>query len=161
MSADQNHSLLGWLTIPEIKQIWKRPPEVADVGLSTDHLVAAAAYVTRRPLEHLSLSVTEDLATSGPDDPLSACLPIFLRSDLDNPHIGQAVTSWLSWCLADQPTLFAQSTVAIATHSEEHKSSAHLRLAGSKETLGDVYPCLLYTSPSPRDQRGSRMPSSA
>ena len=26
-------------------------------------------------------------------------------------------------------------------------------------TLGDV--CLLYTSPSPRDQRGSRMPSSA
>ena len=25
----------------------------------------------------------------------------------------------------------------------------------------DIYPCLLYTSPSPRDQRGSRMPSSA
>ena len=25
----------------------------------------------------------------------------------------------------------------------------------------DYYPCLLYTSPSPRDQRGSRMPSSA
>ena len=24
-----------------------------------------------------------------------------------------------------------------------------------------TYPCLLYTSPSPRDQRGSRMPSSA
>ena len=24
-----------------------------------------------------------------------------------------------------------------------------------------VWPCLLYTSPSPRDQRGSRMPSSA
>ena len=24
-----------------------------------------------------------------------------------------------------------------------------------------AYPCLLYTSPSPRDQRGSRMPSSA
>ena len=25
----------------------------------------------------------------------------------------------------------------------------------------DAFPCLLYTSPSPRDQRGSRMPSSA
>ena len=25
----------------------------------------------------------------------------------------------------------------------------------------EVYVCLLYTSPSPRDQRGSRMPSSA
>ena len=28
-------------------------------------------------------------------------------------------------------------------------------------TFGRVYACLLYTSPSPRDQRGSRMPSSA
>ena len=26
---------------------------------------------------------------------------------------------------------------------------------------GQHWPCLLYTSPSPRDQRGSRMPSSA
>ena len=31
---------------------------------------------------------------------------------------------------------------------------------GSKE-IGPIYICLLYTSPSPRDQRGSRMPSSA
>ena len=37
----------------------------------------------------------------------------------------------------------------------------------SEETVEDsflrmgVKPCLLYTSPSPRDQRGSRMPSSA
>ena len=29
------------------------------------------------------------------------------------------------------------------------------------EALADEYVCLLYTSPSPRDQRGSRMPSSA
>ena len=28
-------------------------------------------------------------------------------------------------------------------------------------TQGAPEPCLLYTSPSPRDQRGSRMPSSA
>ena len=27
--------------------------------------------------------------------------------------------------------------------------------------VNDNNPCLLYTSPSPRDQRGSRMPSSA
>ena len=27
--------------------------------------------------------------------------------------------------------------------------------------MGGIYTCLLYTSPSPRDQRGSRMPSSA
>ena len=29
------------------------------------------------------------------------------------------------------------------------------------ERLNEIYNCLLYTSPSPRDQRGSRMPSSA
>ena len=28
-------------------------------------------------------------------------------------------------------------------------------------TVGDIYACLLYTSPSPRDKRQSRMPSSA
>ena len=40
---------------------------------------------------------------------------------------------------------------------------------GEKDVFGNIYKgefkpisnCLLYTSPSPRDQRGSRMPSSA
>ena len=32
---------------------------------------------------------------------------------------------------------------------------------GSKGAATGACPCLLYTSPSPRDQRGSRMPSSA
>ena len=40
---------------------------------------------------------------------------------------------------------------------------AHARAQGVDELvfLGDAGGCLLYTSPSPRDQRGSRMPSSA
>ena len=33
--------------------------------------------------------------------------------------------------------------------------------ARTQDKAGKVIPCLLYTSPSPRDQRGSRMPSSA
>ena len=33
--------------------------------------------------------------------------------------------------------------------------------AGDSIEFGDFKGCLLYTSPSPRDQRGSRMPSSA
>ena len=33
-------------------------------------------------------------------------------------------------------------------------------LSGNHHSAG-YYDCLLYTSPSPRDQRGSRMPSSA
>ena len=49
--------------------------------------------------------------------------------------------------------------------------AAHLTNAGTSVTLLDIpddksqnrnnLACLLYTSPSPRDQRGSRMPSSA
>ena len=34
-------------------------------------------------------------------------------------------------------------------------------VAGSVEDLGGPTPCLLYTSPSPRDLSTSRMPSSA
>ena len=43
----------------------------------------------------------------------------------------------------------------------EFENNWRLELDGSTlfSDLGDV--CLLYTSPSPRDQRGSRMPSSA
>ena len=33
--------------------------------------------------------------------------------------------------------------------------------ANTNAAFGDAAACLLYTSPSPRDQRGSRMPSSA
>ena len=39
-----------------------------------------------------------------------------------------------------------------------------LQIAEAIEDVGgyiNAYTCLLYTSPSPRDQRGSRMPSSA
>ena len=38
---------------------------------------------------------------------------------------------------------------------------ARLRKAGIRVVIGHHVDCLLYTSPSPRDQRGSRMPSSA
>ena len=64
--------------------------------------------------------------------------------------------------------------VRLACNDEEIKAAQRLRYRVFVEELGaeienrekgldvDHYgPCLLYTSPSPRDQRGSRMPSSA
>ena len=46
------------------------------------------------------------------------------------------------------------------TNAEEQQQGTDMTRA---DTDGDGLPdgCLLYTSPSPRDQRGSRMPSSA
>ena len=40
-------------------------------------------------------------------------------------------------------------------------SGYHLTFPGIEPALLNSHACLLYTSPSPRDQRGSRMPSSA
>ena len=57
--------------------------------------------------------------------------------------------------------------VAVANVLERAKVAAeagldHLSLGDHHSNgLDDNYVCLLYTSPSPRDQRGSRMPSSA
>ena len=34
-------------------------------------------------------------------------------------------------------------------------------LSAAAQSRPDTFACLLYTSPSPRDQRGARMPSSA
>ena len=47
-------------------------------------------------------------------------------------------------------------------HRIGQKEVCHLWNLLAKDTReGDVYICLLYTSPSPRDKRQSRMPSSA
>ena len=36
-----------------------------------------------------------------------------------------------------------------------------LKIVETSDVHGNYYPCLLYTSPSPRDRQKSRMPSSA
>ena len=46
-------------------------------------------------------------------------------------------------------------------HDEAQRELSKLREGLRKEVAVLAISCLLYTSPSPRDQRGSRMPSSA
>ena len=45
----------------------------------------------------------------------------------------------------------------VAVHSDVDRESMHVRMADESVCIG----CLLYTSPSPRDPKTSRMPSSA
>ena len=49
----------------------------------------------------------------------------------------------------------------IAEVKRRSPSKGDLNLGLDPVELSSAYACLLYTSPSPRDQRGSRMPSSA
>ena len=56
----------------------------------------------------------------------------------------------------DNPLIYQLLAV---TERVENKSEDFLE--GYKRGACLIYACLLYTSPSPRDQRGSRMPSSA
>ena len=57
-------------------------------------------------------------------------------------------------------TLTALATLGLtACGAETSDEMDHSTMDHSKMDEGKI--CLLYTSPSPRDQRGSRMPSSA
>ena len=57
---------------------------------------------------------------------------------------------------------FMQAVGQINDHSTDCHAYAAARDRRSRRRIGmTVCACLLYTSPSPRDQRGSRMPSSA
>ena len=78
------------------------------------------------------------------------------------PRLRRAMTNWYQ---SRYDVRLDPETEAIVTLGSK-EGLAHLALATT--SVGDAilvpnpsYPCLLYTSPSPRDQRGSRMPSSA
>ena len=47
------------------------------------------------------------------------------------------------------------------TAKKSSKPKGYQVVGGAKLKDKEIKTCLLYTSPSPRDQRGSRMPSSA
>ena len=71
-----------------------------------------------------------------------AARPIFLRLTQEFPRVRGHVFGAFRECSADVHALLHETATAAA--AREWRES-----------------CLLYTSPSPRDQRGSRMPSSA
>ena len=64
-----------------------------------------------------------------------------------------------------EPPVFAPDCFRRQHHSEESDELSEEELEGAAALRrfdeAEAYYCLLYTSPSPRDQRGSRMPSSA
>ena len=78
---------------------------------------------------------------------LSLAGKILLRGDFSNADVQQAVEQVLAL------------PVEIEANTFNRAGERSVYWLGPDERL--LYTCLLYTSPSPRDQRGSRMPSSA
>ena len=78
---------------------------------------------------------------------------------------GSAITATLSNNVNVVLTAASNGTTMVGTYTIQSGDSASTDLSVNSYTTSspvtDVYGCLLYTSPSPRDQRGSRMPSSA
>ena len=68
-----------------------------------------------------------------------------------------AVGSALAYALASRQTV----VMAQARHVLVGDAMRDMLLGGEVLARQMLYDCLLHTSPSPRDQRGSRMPSSA
>ena len=65
------------------------------------------------------------------------------------------------WTHPSPYTSYAQVTGLDVTITPTRSDSKILVTASVNYTTAHWQGCLLYTSPSPRDQRGSRMPSSA
>ena len=64
-----------------------------------------------------------------------------------DPSVSGPVEEWL-----------LEKKLSLKAILQTHHHDDHI---GGTQKLINTWPCLLYTSPSPRDQRGSRMPSSA
>ena len=69
--------------------------------------------------------------------------------DWNHGHGGAPHNSWAPIMIAFGSSLFLLGFTKVFTQTWDDEADLW------------TYACLLYTSPSPRDQRGSRMPSSA
>ena len=80
----------------------------------------------------------------------------------DNPHKGLGVFTYGSYTINVLPDHHTDFRYVVPLQISNGKNTyTLLAIWAQKPNTNDNYGCLLYTSPSPRDQRGSRMPSSA
>ena len=115
-------------------------PSSPDITLATSHLALQAGWSTHRTLCSDHLPITVSLEVLSPADPIQKqSYQNFNKADWD------AFKEESERKLTGIP-------LPISCCSGERKLRDVLLEAGS---------CLLYTSPSPRDKRQSRMPSSA
>ena len=95
---------------------------------------------------------------SNPDEASATLERVFRKSDFSRLEIiGQFNLGFILARLGDDAFIVDQHASDEIFNFERLQRSTTL----NRQPLIAPKPCLLYTSPSPRDQRGSRMPSSA
>ena len=81
-------------------------------------------------------------------------------SPLGGKALAESCVRWGNWyCRRARDVIEAEVEGAEVLYAQT--DSLFIRLPGRSHAEAAAEGCLLYTSPSPRDQRGSRMPSSA
>ena len=76
-------------------------------------------------------------------------------------HLAHAYNSEQRFDFPDINCNSGQTLLILGSSGVGKTTLLHILAGILKPKSGDVYICLLYTSPSPRDKRQSRMPSSA
>ena len=89
--------------------------------------------------------------------PYTLTTPLYYVND--RPHLGSTYTTLACDALARFERLLGEK-VTFVTGVDEHGQKIQ-RTAERQQLSPQDHSCLLYTSPSPRDKRQSRMPSSA
>ena len=115
--------------------------------------ISAVTDASGEPLEHVHVDGRLDVGVPPSDAPQSIVVDYTfgLQSSFDGLLDQGSTLLWPYFC----GNLFPCKS------SPQDGLTFELSVRDGPEGTTTVFPCLLYTSPSPRDQRGSRMPSSA
>ena len=120
----------------------------------TAHLTMSPDSIQSRRLEFQYRKDGIPTATPQPPKRLFPCVPSILCMQHRNPILGYSKAPWGLSVLSRVTGIFTGTTIS---------PGGLLRQCPDRYTIraGQNLPCLLYTSPSPRDGLLSRMPSSA
>ena len=105
-------------------------------------------------LDPYSISAEADMNSSNSEETVHLNVTSAIATiTLDRPHMRNAL---------DRKTMKSLMQVALDVSDRDDIRAVVIAAEGTDFSVGaDLKDCLLYTSPSPRDKRQSRMPSSA
>ena len=135
---------------------WEQFPSSGRIYLNEISNVTDVTPATEQDIENLQSLEGKIYVLIHPEDPVTLIVAV----------IGVAVAAAAAVFLAP-PVPSLQRSDATSPGSPNNELSNRENRPRVNGRIPDIYgtvrstPCLLYTSPSPRDQRGSRMPSSA